>query len=131
MINTKLKSIKEIKVYNTEILDKLEVIDCEWFQNKVLSYECLHILAFLLPLKKLKDIHSYTDIKMISPDCATDFRRLCEKNWNPPPYEWETVCRYLQIFRYFTDATKNRIDLWHLIKLLGLIVFIDNEGHFT
>lgn len=127
MAETKLKSREQIITYNKELINKLENIDCEWFQNKGINYDCCNTLAFLFTEGHLININKYEDLKITIPGYKTNFKEMCEKERDTQEKEWEHICEILQMFAFFNSDGKHYPELLQLIKLLGVIVYIDHS----
>lgn len=129
----KLMSKQRIKECNMEIINSNKIIDVSWFQTKAVSYDCCKTLAFLFRLGKLKDINNYEDLVMDIPGFKTNFKEMGEKISLSDSIEnsWEFICEKLQMFAFYKADNKYFIDLLQLIKLLGVIVYIDHPRYLN
>lgn len=124
MSNVKLKDINEINQFNKELINELPIIDCSWFQNKAVSYDCCNTLAFLFRLGKLKDINNSEDLKIEVLNYRSDFKEMCEKDRDTDEKEWERIRENIQLFAFSNNDSRNYEDLLHLAKLIGIVLHI-------
>lgn len=127
MINTKLKNKEEIVNYNRELINNLESIDCSWFQNKGINYDCCNTLAFLFTEGHLSGINECEDLKITVPRYKIGFKEMCEKGRDTKEKEWERICDNLQLFAFFNSDGKHLPELLHVIKLLGFVIYINYQ----
>lgn len=127
MDTNKLKSREEIIAYNKELINNNNIgnIDCSWFQDKDVSYDCCNTLAFLFTEGHLHGIGKYEDLRITIPRYRTSFKEMCEKDRDTREKEWERICSNIQGFAFFKSDGGFYPELLQLIKLLDIIIYIN------